>query len=288
MKKIIILSSILLNILFVHAQDDNSTLWRITGDGIEKPSYIFGTIHLICPDDFYLSDELKAAFDSCEQAIFEIDMDDFALMTKMQKLMLMPGAETVHDYLTDTDYDILDKYLKENMGMGLQMMGKFKPFALMSMMLMNMTPCQPLTYETELMKLNKNQPKEILGLETPEFQIGIFDSIPYKYQFDMLIEMIEQKDEVKEMFDTMIDLYKKQDLEKLLEFIFKSEWNYEDFNDLLINKRNISWIPVIEGYVSSKPSFIAVGAGHLPGNSGVLNLLKEKGYKVEAIKQGTQ
>jgi uncharacterized protein YbaP (TraB family) len=137
----------------------------------------------------------------------------------------------------------------------------------------------------ELMDKAKEKDMAIEGLETIKYQMSMFDSIPYEDQAKMLVEAVKGGDEEAEnTLDEMIELYKNQDIDGLYELIMAEDSDMENFEDILLVTRNKNWIPKIEKFASQKPTFIAVGAGHLPGKQGVINLLKAKGYTVRPIR----
>ncbi len=121
------------------------------------------------------------------------------------------------------------------------------------------------------------------GLETVEFQIGLFDQIPYKVQAEMLLESINSGDEEDSVFKELIAKYKDQDVEALYEMMQDDESTAE-FEDILLVKRNKNWIPQISNEMTRQRTFFAVGAGHLGGPNGVINLLRKEGYQVKAVK----
>jgi uncharacterized protein YbaP (TraB family) len=123
----------------------------------------------------------------------------------------------------------------------------------------------------------------ISGLETVEFQVGVFDQIPQKLQLDELGKMLSE-DYSQNEFQTMISTYLSEDI-FALDQTMNSSGMMADYRSILLDERNKSWIPQIEEAMKSKPVFVAVGAGHLAGEYGVINLLKNAGYTVEPIKK---
>ena len=120
------------------------------------------------------------------------------------------------------------------------------------------------------------------------YQAGIFDSIPYKIQAEQLIKYVDssstEKDQEDKEFMELADAYKKQDLNKLEELSNKNDIGVANFTDLLLYNRNRNWVEKLKTLVPAKPLLIAVGAGHLPGEKGVLNLLRKAGYNVKPVK----
>lgn len=262
----------------------NSLLWKISGNGLEKPSYLFGTIHMTC--NYQLSDKLKDAFAQTDQIALEIDMDDPQMQMKMMQGMMMKDDKSIKGMLSDEEYKKLDTFFKENTGMGLAMFNKAKPFMLMSMLLLKSTGCEkPKSYEEEFVKIAKTDKEEVLGLETIESQLAIFDDIPYEEQLKEVIKMVDKGvDGTTEDFVKLSELHTAENIEGLLKLMEEEEGMTKDFSDKLLDTRNKNWIPVIEKMSKEKPTFYGVGAMHLAGENGVIKLLRKAGYKVEAVR----
>ncbi len=131
----------------------------------------------------------------------------------------------------------------------------------------------------------KSENKEILGLETVQEQFGALDKMGMKKQADMmLVKMVENWGEGKETLKQMIADYKNQDVEALLEDMAKSKSSDANFQEDLLVTRNQNWIPKIQKITKEKPTFFAVGAGHLGGKKGVIALLRNEGFTVKAVK----
>ena len=132
----------------------------------------------------------------------------------------------------------------------------------------------------------KKHEKEIKGLETLSFQAGLLDSIPYALQAKQLVNYIDSAatgtDETKE-FNVLLDAYKKEDLDKLEELTRESDVGLSRYTDILLYNRNRNWVKQLNSLMQGKSLVIAVGAGHLPGEQGVINLLKKEGYNVSPI-----
>jgi len=145
--------------------------------------------------------------------------------------------------------------------------------------------CQPSSPEQRLTELAGEQGKEVLGLETVEEQIGFIDKVPLEDAAEMLVSGIEELEDGDVMIDKMVSTYLEGDLDGIQEIIDSYMGDeYAEMNEELLIARNRKWIPVIEEFVSGKPSFIAVGAGHLPGEKGLIELLRREGYSVKAMR----
>ena len=121
------------------------------------------------------------------------------------------------------------------------------------------------------------------GLETIEFQISVFDSIPYKDQAEMLVQSLKSSSTDDDEFKMMIDIYKNQNISSMVTMIKDDKEGLADYEDILLKKRNETWIDQIITNAKAQPTFIAVGAGHLAGNNGVINLLRQKGISMRPV-----
>lgn len=277
--------SFFLTIGFAQAQapTEASLLWKIEGKNVPTPSYLYGTIHLICPSDFVMSDTLKGCLKQTEQLTLEIDMDDPGLMMAMAKSMAMAEGKQLKQLLDSTDYGRLNRYFKDSVGLAIAPFERAKPFMLMSVLLNRVLACQPQSYELSLMGLAKKQKSEVIGLETVEEQMAVFDSIPYADQARMLVTLMDSMPQARREFEKMVEVYKRQDIAGLYALTLESEFDMEKHQEVLLTDRNKRWIPIIEQQVAEKPTFIAVGAAHLGGEEGVIALLRKAGYRVSPI-----
>jgi uncharacterized protein YbaP (TraB family) len=268
---------------FANDKEEKSLLWKISGNGLTESSYLFGTIHMICKDKFYMDEKIENALASSKVLAMELNMADPNLMTEMQQLSVNPGFTNIKGEFTPEQATSLDKFLTESYGAGLDQLGILKPFVLSSMVLIKMLPCQEQSsYEMFFTEKAKTQEKTVKGLETVAFQMGVFDKIPQKLQIDELGNMVTNPDSMEE-FDKLVGAYLEQDTEKLYSIITESEM-FRDYGNLLLEERNKNWIPKIEEMVKEQSTFIAVGSGHLGSETGVIQLLRDAGYTIEAVK----
>lgn len=264
----------------VFAQE-KGILFEISGNNIQKPSYIFGTMHLLCEGDFEMSEEMLSKIKSSEVLAMEMDLDDPTIAFKMMGKMKMKGDTSLSDLIPQTRYDSLKSYLKDSLNLPPMMFQKTKPFLIYSLILTKLLPCKTLMLENEIMKIGKG--KKVVGLETLDFQMGLMDKMSYQLQADYLLETLADKAKSIREFNEMAEAYKKRDLEILLKSIDAEKGMMADFENEMLHKRNLAWIPEIKKLVSDKSTFIAVGAGHLGGEKGVLQLLKNEGYTLKVI-----
>lgn len=268
--------------------NNNTLLWRISGNGLEKPSYLFGTMHMLCADDVQLSDSLKNAIKNSDKVYLEVDMTDMMQMMGAMAHMNMRDDTTLADLLSKEDYTKVKNYFeKENAMLPFSMIERYKPLLVESLIMEQMPQCDnTIIMEQLVMEQAKQNDKDIKGLETMDFQLSIFDSIPYKLQAKQLVKMVDDagKHVDDKELQELTDAYKKQELSKLGDLSEKEDIDMQGYADLLIYNRNMNWVKKLQGIMAKGPVVVAVGAGHLPGDKGVINLLRKAGYKVEPVR----
>lgn len=273
-----------LSLISVNAQKlENSTLWKIEGNGLEQPSYLFGTIHITC--DASLDDDVKKALDATTQVVLEIDMDDPTMQQKMMQGMYMSEGKTLEDLVSEEDFEAIDSLFINNMGMSIKMMQNLKPFFLTAALYPKLIDCPMQSFEAELIKVAQAQGEEVYGLETIEDQLKVFDDIPYADQAKDLVR--SAKDNLaydRDMFAKMLEVYKNENITDMIEMMNDENFtSVAEHQDKLLDDRNKNWISKISAYAKDQPTFFGVGAGHLAGNNGVINLLRQEGYKVSPV-----
>lgn len=280
---------------YAPTKEENSLLWEISGNGLEKSSYLYGTIHIIGKDDFFLTDPTVASFNKSEKIVFEINMEEMSnplLMFSMLKNLTMPEGISLKTLLTPEDYKFVHSEFKK---LGFPpfvtgMFDKVKPlfltaFASGDMDSQSFQNGSMVSYEMEFMQMAQNMEMEMGGLETIEFQMSVFDSIPYGEQAKMLVESMRVEGEGMDELNLMVELYKNQDLIGMEKMFNTEAGGLGEWDDILLNKRNQNWIPIMEEMMPEKPTFFAVGAGHLVGENGVVALLRKQGYTVQPLRK---
>ncbi len=281
-KKFLILFLLLANLSF--AQNTNqSLLWKISGKGLKEPSYVFGTFHMMCKDQFQISQPFKDALSSCKKYYGELDMDDPTMPANMMEIAKLKDGKTIDSYMDAKEFAEFDKKYQSITGMSLMLFKQYKPFLGMSLLILKSVPCSATVQpETELMHLAQQKKMEILGLETLENQIKLLNKEPIDTQLVAMRKMVNNFDSCKQMMQTMTNLYLKKNVDALYLFMKENGVNDSFESSMLIN-RNKKWVPKMKKAMKESPCFFAVGAGHLGGKSGVLALLRKKGYQVKPI-----
>ncbi len=269
--------------------EPSGLLYKISGKDLKKPSYLFGTIHIICPNDMFSMEKLNGYIDQTDRVIMELDFDNAEEMQALGKGVLMPDGKTIKDFLTAEQFAKVDEMFKNYMGVSAENFKQIKPFLLG--MMVSTSPkalgCTPGSYEMSFLKAAAERKKGVEGLETVASQFAVIEKNPLEKQAKTLYEMSLDPQKHIDVFKKMVEAYKAQNSDELyimMDAQMKSEKDMKDLQGALLDDRNKDWIPKIEKAIGEKSSFIAVGGGHLGGRNGVVSLLRAKGYKVEAIK----
>lgn len=277
--------------------DTGSLLWKVSGNGLAKPSYLFGTHHLI-PITFLDSvSGIHDAFENTEQAVGELDMGNMSQMQmKIMGESTMPAGITFDSFLSATDVTLLDSILTRLMGVGLGQLGTLKPALLSNLISVtlyqqyypSLSSGKSLDQYFQEEALKRNRP--VIGLESTEDQIHVLlNSQTLDRQAELLICMVKHPELLKEQMDKLQVAYHAQDIKALLE-LYEEEMpddpcpSTEEEKNLLNRDRNRKWLEKLPAIMADKPSFIAVGCLHLPGKDGLIEGLRKLGYRVEAVK----
>ena len=268
-----------------------SLLWEMKVDGVEKPSYVYGTIHMIEKEDYFLPTGTLSAIEASDKMVFEIDIAEMTDMSSlfgiMNKIFMNDGV-TLKDLLSEEDYKFVGEQFEEA-GLPLMMLERIKPMFLSALAYTDMD-AGGLTgggdiksYEMEFYDMATSRGMTTGGLETIDFQISVFDSIPYQEQAKMLVDALKSSDTDNDEFKIMTDMYKAQDISKMAGSITAEDSGYSDYEDILLTKRNKAWIPQMIAQAKAQPTFFAVGAGHLGGANGVIKLLMKEGVTLRPL-----
>ena len=297
MKKAILLLMLIISTFSVYAQTETyksgSLLWKISGKDLSKPSYLLGTFHLKSGEYFDSIPGARTVFQSCDQIVGELSMSDMAgLQMQIMQAMQMNSDTTYKMLYSDEDYKFVSENLASLTGAGLEQLGMMKPAALqltvISLTYLKFFPdFNPMnTLDIRIQSEATKEQKPVIGLETIDDQIFVlFGTMNLQRQADVLLCTLKNMDNSIESVSEMIDDYNNSNLNKLYQLMEDSESCPSTFSekDALNKDRNNSWIKKLPEIMKEKSSFVAVGALHLAGEEGLLNLLEKSGYKVEPV-----
>jgi uncharacterized protein YbaP (TraB family) len=266
----------------------NTLLWKISGNGLDKPSFLFGTIHMLCKEDAGLSANLRQAIRDAEEVYFEVDLDNMMEMISIMTKLKMNGDTTLRDLLNDTEYEKVKAYFEAHSSMvPFSMLESYKPILAASLLQQNSMVCdETAMMEQEIMNVAHGMGKKIRGLETMGYQASVLDDIPYKLQAEQLLRYVEgagDKEAQDKELSQMMDAYRDQDLGRLEELISQSDPAIANYTEVLLYQRNRNWVEKMKKIMPGHSLLFAVGAGHLPGTEGVIDLLRKAGYTVTPV-----
>lgn len=286
MKRTLVFLAFLAGTLSANAQ----ILWKVSGNGLQKPSYILGTHHAASKDICDSISGFNDAYASIEQVYGEVDtkeMNSAATQIKMMPHMKMPKGQTLSSLYTEEQLKKIDDYITPLLGMGVNAFDKIKPAVLSASIQLTIImkiypefdPAKGI--DSQMQTMARKDKKSALGLETVDFQVDLLYNSPLEEQAAELLEMVEEGQEAEKMIIDLTNRYLKQDLPGLWELMQKDSEPEE--LEKLVYSRNRNWTAQMKEIMPQTPTMFVVGAGHLPGEQGLIKLLEQEGYKLEPV-----
>ncbi|MDP4202974.1 MAG: TraB/GumN family protein [Bacteroidota bacterium] len=276
--------------LLITCSANAQLLWKVTGNGLTKPSYLFGTHHLVDKDQIKDIDKIIDLSKQTDAVVGEMIIPDPAtVQMKMLQAGMLTGT-TMKELLSPEDYQLADAEFQQLMGAGLSQLGTMKPMlletlysGLIFMQAYGMTK-QPEAIDGILQKTAKESSKKVIGLETLDQQMEIIlNSLPLKRQAEILMYDIKNKQKGIDLQLNITDAYKKGDMAKADALDKADDSMTPDEKKILAENRNNNWMTQLPGLMKSQSCFIAVGFLHLVGDKGLVAQLKKAGYTIEAV-----
>lgn len=259
------------------SSNEKSLLWEISGNGLSKSSYLYGTVHMICGNDYFLSDKTKNAFAASDNLVLEVNLSDPNEISAMQQLAF--GKEPLSKTLSPQQLNDLDVLLQKKAGMTVKQVDKFSMLSVMSLITMKSYGCEDLKiYEMEFSGMAKGSNKSISGFETLHSQM---DFLSNAYSDSEMLKMLQ--DATDEDTNKMVQSYVQENLPQLYKDITAPKVMSDNAKKWMLEVRNGNWVVKMPDMMKDKSTFFAVGAAHLLGEQGVISLLRKKGYIVKPI-----
>ncbi|MEZ4825644.1 MAG: TraB/GumN family protein [Bacteroidia bacterium] len=263
--------------------ENHGLFWEISGNGLTKPSFLYGTIHIIPKDSFFILPGLEEKLSQARRLVLEVPLDISmeTILSSMQ--MFIPGGKTLQSLMEPEDYTYLTSFMRDSISVPMPFYQRIKPIFISQHISSNYCfPEEMESYELYFSSLAKKENKPVSGLETITEQMQYLDDMSLEEQVTSLVSIIRNPGAGCEEFGKMIAAYRKQDLNFLMEMMSESD-DLEGHLDQLLDARNKKWISKIEAFVHKEQVFIAVGAGHLSGPNGVVSLLQAAGYTLKPV-----
>lgn len=263
---------------------NKSLLWKISGKDLDKPSYLFGTMHIICPEDYFWSKKMEEALAKAEEVCFEMDMDAPAVMMSVATGLNDPNGKTLEDHFGKESYIKIANYMRDTLGIDILMFNNMRPTILPVLFSTKSSHCDStVSYEDKIMQTAKAAGKDVQGLENPEEQIALLNALPIDSVIKDIMDIVNGTKVEDTNYAKLIAAYKAQDVSALHDLINASN-DLGSNAGIFIDDRNIKWVPRMIEMMDQKAMFFAVGAGHLWGENGVIGLLKKEGYTVTPVR----
>ena len=286
-KHIIYISFILFHLVGCGQEKYNSLFWEISGNGLKESSFLYGTMHTQDERVFQFKEGVMDAFNHAEIYAMEINVDSVDQVALLSKL-IMDSTHSLKTLLTESEYTMVSDFFRDSLRQPLFLFEKMQPlFTAQMVSLRDLEAQQADALDIYFFKEAKKQKKQTIGLEKTMEQIDAFSAISYELQAKGLVDAVRDYGKEGELdMDAMMKYYVEGNLDKLLEMT--TEYDDEDeemskiFNDVFLVKRNHNMADRAEPFIKKGSTFIAVGAAHLPGEEGIIELLRKKGYKVIA------
>ena len=277
----------------------NGLLWKLEKPG-DKPSFLFGTMHMTDPRVTALTPSAQKAFDDADTLVVETTevLDQAKMMAAIMAepdLMMFTDDTTLSSLLSPEDAAVVAKALDER-GIPASSVAKMKPWMLSAMVAL---PACELArkaggapvLDVKLAEDAKTAGKQLEGLETVAGQLRAMASLPMDFHMKGLVETLKLGDRMDDVIETMIVLYEREDtgmfwplLHAVLPSSDGDEDGYAAFEEKMITSRNRSMAENAIPVLVKGNAFIAVGAMHLPGPEGLIELFRKAGYSVTATK----
>ncbi|NNE99077.1 MAG: TraB/GumN family protein [Pyrinomonadaceae bacterium] len=282
------------NAQYLPETENDAIFFEITGNNIEKPSYLFGTIHIMCDDEEFPRAVLARAVSSTDHVVMEIDLSNLPEVIKKSAKALRNDSnppkelKPFPEVLSKSENDLVVRAVNKYSILPLRIMKGLPLEAVVAVLAASPKAlgCESIeSYELKIVDAAKSNQKKTYGLETIEEQFKLIESERKKTSTKKrMLEFIAETATRKAQFIELREIYFSQNADKLFDFATTKLKVDPKFQAILLDERNKAWIPKIEKHVNGGAVFIAVGSAHLGGENGLLNLLRAKGYDLKPIK----
>lgn len=266
-----------------------SLLWKVSGKGLKKPSYLYGTFHLVPSGYLPAQGKVMQAFQASTGVIVEVELDSTS-MQKAAMVAMMPNHQ-LSTLIPETDYQLVAEELQAGSGYDLKMFEQVKPVTISLMLSMGYSlSAAPWLKEHDGAPLDaffveegRKQGKNILALETVDEQMKLLyltDS-PEK-QAKELVQIVREKEEVQRLSAAIAENWRNENIDQMAAVSLEMMDSFGG-QDALLTDRNARWMEVLPKQFKKGTQFVAVGSLHLTGEDGLIQLLRAKGYTVEPV-----
>jgi uncharacterized protein YbaP (TraB family) len=262
--------------------------WRVGGKSGGEV-VLLGSMHVLRPSDYPLPPAVDALVDGADGIVMEIDLDDVDAAAQQRIVFeaMLPQGTVLADVIDEDVYAQVELEMRE-LGVELKQLEHFEPWFLAITALdlgMRKIGFQPERgVEQYVLGRARAAGKEIVGLETLAFQIGLFDALPREQQQAMLEQTLAEIDEGAAVLGEMVTAWRAGELESLSAELLDEFAGFPGLYETLVTKRNTAWVPPLERMLTDgRRHLVVVGALHLVGPDSVIELLEQRGHDVERL-----
>lgn len=265
---------------------EKSFLWQVESGN--NRVYILGSVHFLKKADAPLKPIIDETFAKAKRLVFEVDLLNEG-PEKMQQLIFKRGinldGKTLPQKISPETLQLATVWAND-LGIDIEALSPFKPWVvgmtLVALQLQKLGYDPNLGVDRRLAERAKQANKAVSGLESGEFQFELLDSLPASLQEMMLRQSFAEMAQFEKTVDSMVRTWRIGDLATAEKLFLESMAEYPDLREKLLDQRNRDWLPQIEKLLKLDDDvLVVVGAAHLVGKNGVIELLKGRGYKVE-------
>jgi len=265
-----------------------SFLWKVSSG--RNSFHILGSIHFLRKNNYPLQRVIEDIFDQAQTLVLEMDLNS-ASSEKIQQLTIAKGVlrdgTTLQQSVSTETYELAEKRARE-LGLDIRVMSPLKPWvAALTMATMKLRQLgfdQKFGIDHYFAERAKRQGKPVQGLETPEFQIGLLDQFSRREQESMLRQTLKEMDLLEDGVGRIISAWKVGNVAAMEDLMLASMREYPEIQQKLLVDRNRRWLPQLEQFLAGSESvLVVVGAAHLVSSNGIIELLKQRGYRVEQL-----
>lgn len=262
-------------------RSQSSILWKISGNGLKNDSHLYGTIHIRDNRVFKYGKIVETILQNSETLAVEVELDNINQITIVEATLMKDSV--LNQLLAPHELDLLEQRYEEITGSSLRTAQRIKPFFLSANIVNSLTQKNTsIPLDLHFIKYAREHNKQVIGLETLNEQIDLIDKLSYSEQARMLFKTLTDSLDIETVFNSLLESYLKMDTDSLMQLINDPSIPEEFMKDIL-HERNQTMAVRLEGLIRESSVFCAVGAGHLFGTDGIIELLKEKGYKLEPV-----
>jgi uncharacterized protein YbaP (TraB family) len=267
------------------AQTDG-ILWKVSGNGLTKSSYLFGTIHLYCNPENLMTPALTDAAKASDVVAMELNLNDYNTLVAIYTSRMAPVKKPLSELLSASQYKTVDSAIRVVLNDSIATYNAKSPITMMGYLYGSkavMGCDQPMPVDFTIAQLAKQLGKETYGLESFEFQDSVLKAIPDSIQIKWLMDFCGNISKAKKEFGDFISSYNAESSQQLYRLSVAVSPEFELYKDLLLTDRNNSWVGFLKDNMKTYSIFTAVGAGHLGGDDGLIAQLKKAGYTLTPV-----